>query len=89
MFVPGDLESRKQFFNDYLKLVRLGCRLTAKEQLSTARNDKRLKLMIELDFEFDWEIPEIGELLKTIVSVVQEKYQDNYGHKVNNMVKEK
>ncbi|KAJ3039416.1 hypothetical protein HK097_002836, partial [Rhizophlyctis rosea] len=78
MFVPGDLESRKSFFKDYLKLVHMGCRMTAKEQVSSIP-DKRTKLMVDLDFEFDSEIPDMEDLIVTIADVVDNKYKDTYG----------
>lgn len=71
-------KDRAQFFKDYIKVLQQGSRLTAKEQLAATRDDKRIKLMVDLDFNFDDPVPEMPELLKTIQDVVATTYSETY-----------
>ncbi|KAJ3281490.1 hypothetical protein HK104_011443 [Borealophlyctis nickersoniae] len=75
LFMPSDTEGRRLFLEDYLRCVKAGCRMTMKEQVAASRNDKRMKLLVDLNFKFDEEVPDIPRL----IDVIQKSVRDTYG----------
>ena len=74
LLMPSNERERKEFMEDYLKCVRRGRRMTGKEQMSGKHANKRIKLMLDIDFEFDEPTPDLDILFETIKGVVSSKY---------------